>query len=105
MNGLRTELHKRYKGQFITIVYIPKSTEEETEYNCKLEGKEKDLKNRKDSTGIDNIVINKRNKITNKMTDKRQLIPERIIEIRGQGKVVKPRLHIRKQLTSLQQIA
>ena len=103
MRGLRTQLHKEFQGQFITIKYRTQSNNEIKDYNCKLEGKEKDLRNRDDSTGIDNIVIRVYGQ--NGLKKVRQLIPERIISISGKGKVVKPRYHHRLRLTSLQNIS
>ena len=103
MRGLRTQLHEEFQGQFITIKYKTLSNDEIKDYNCKLEGKEKDLRNRDDSTGIDNIVIRVYDQ--NGLKKVRQLIPERIISISGKGKVVKHRYHHRLRLTSLQNIS
>ena len=103
MRGLRTQLHEEFQGQFITIKYRTQSNDEIKDYNCKLEGKEKELKNRNDSTGIDNIVIRVYDQ--NGLKKVRQLIPERIISISGRGKVVKPVFHHRLRLTSLQNIS
>ena len=47
MRGLRTQLHEEFQGQFITIKYKTQSNDEIKYYNCKLEGKEKDLTCRK----------------------------------------------------------
>ena len=103
MKGLRTQLHEEFQGQFITIKYKTLSNDEIKYYNCKLEGKEKDLKNRNDSTRIDNIVIIIHGQ--NGLKKAKQLIPERIISISGKGKVVKPVFHHRLRLTSLQNIS
>ena len=103
MDGLRTQLHKKYKGQFINIKYKTLSNNDVKYYHCKLEGREKNPDNKKDFTGDDNIVI----KIYNKKGLKKikQLIPERILSIKGQGHVVIPSYYKRLQLNSLQKIS
>ena len=103
MDGLRTQLHKKYKGQFINIKYKTLSNNDVRYYHCKLEGREKNPDNKKDFTGDDNIVI----KIYNRKGLKkiRQLKPERILSIRCQCLEVIPSYYKRLQLNSLQKIS